>query len=201
MKRIYRPDEIKARELTPEEETELILDAREPDGKEALEELSRCFILVATQAARNEGLPTNVPDDVLVSCAHDGLLKAIKDYNPARGARFSSFVYRCAVWCVRRWRETNGYHEARKRALAESYLPTKHLFSNPSSERSDYVTSRLSTVKEVLHKLPARQQEIVGRFLAGQSARDIAAEFDLTPARVGQLIRTATKKLKKLVQS
>jgi len=194
MKAIYRPDEITPKDLTIEEEAKLVLDARK--GGEALEELSRCFILVATQAARNEGIPSGVPDDVIVSCAHDGLLKAVGDFNPSRGARFSSYVFRRAVWMVRRWKKTNRSHESKKRLLSAAH--DAKLVDRPS-ERTEHFNEQAATVKEVLHYLPPIEQDVIARRLAGQSFKDIAEEHGLSVTRISQIEAKAARKLAKLV--
>lgn len=196
MNPIYKPGETTPNDLTAEEEIDLILDARAPDGKEALEELSRCFILVATQAARTEGKPTGIPDDVLVSCAHDGLLRAVEDFDPARGTRFSSYVYRRSVWMVRRWRKANGSHEAKKRLLMQENSTRK--LSAPN-ERTEHFNEQCATVREVLHQLPPVERDVISRRLAGQTLADIAKEHGLSVTRISQIEGAAALKLSKLV--
>jgi RNA polymerase primary sigma factor len=153
---LYLTEIGKVKLLTPEEEKELAGRVKAGD-RDAREWMIKANLRLVVKLARDyEGLGLPLMD--LISEGNIGLMKAVERFDPAKGAKLSTY----AAWWIK---------QALKRALANQSktirLPT-------------YMVDNISR----MHRVARHLTEVLGR---EPSDEELAAELSTTVLRVGQM--------------
>lgn len=165
-------------------------------------EAERIALAVVQKWARRLQLPPSVGLADLEQWARLGALKALRTYDPARGAHFSTWVGALALGEARRglrdggrghlsrvrWGEISAGAERRPedhapRSLDERIVhadgesPLAELVADPRAEFADRTVARLD-LERAFGRLPQRYREVLRRrYLDGQSQSQIAREL------------------------
>lgn len=178
------------------------------DDSEAEAQLVRRYNILVKKCARPFFLAGGDSED-LIQEGMTGLLSAIRNYDPARGATFKTF----AEICIKSRILTAIKSAARdKHAPLNDYVSLESLFSEKSKAKAAYFLREME--EQVLAKESADQlsndfinylsefeAEILGLYLKGLSLSEMAIEVNKSVKSVDNAVQRIRKKLTKYLNS
>lgn len=198
------------------------------DGRAAEAELMACNQRLAAQHALKAARRWGIDPEAMMSYAQEGLLVAVRRFDPARGVRFSTYA---TPWIKQRLREGGRaescaihipahVHDERVRRLtgkppdrSKDYMVAAAdrartvgsldgtvADRRAPSEPTDWLPRLLATVK----CLPPREQAIVrARYLSDrpEARREIGSRLGLSKERVRQIEERALWRLRQIIEA
>lgn len=136
-----------------------------------------------------------------------GLLKAIRNFDPERGNRFSTVAVhymRHAMW--RGWRVEQRARENSLAALPDDVISSglSHEAVVEELERQELLSFLLEELMQAA-KLSRRERDMLElrygiNLLYGEELKEIAHKYGLTSSRIGQILAEALQKMKKAAE-
>ena len=160
---------------------------------------------------------TRVPFEDLIAEGNLGLIEAVNRFDPDRGVRFVAY----AAWWIRKYmlqavqRQSNRQSQRGRRVLSFAEFmrdssDTHVLEGVPDQSAEDPENVALerqleSALVSVLHRLPAREREILSAHFGldgrpPRSLKEIGRSIDLTRERVRQIELRAFDRVRRLLQ-